>query len=48
MKRKPTREERKILIENNLDTYKWLVRKHTSTFIELINVDTGEIKTIQL
>ena len=45
---KPTREERKILAEHNLDTYKYLVRKHTSTFIEVINIDTGDIIKIDI
>lgn len=44
--RKPTYEERKILIANGYDTYVWLVTKNTPTFIELVHRDTGEVKTI--
>lgn len=44
--RKPTREERKIFNENNLDTYVWLIMKNTPTFMEVVNRDTGEVKTI--
>lgn len=45
---KPTREERKLLAEHNIDTHKYLVRKHTSTFIEIIHIETGEIIKIDI
>lgn len=44
--RKPTREERKIISNASFDTYKWLVQKHTSTELKIINKDTGEVKSI--
>lgn len=46
--RKPTREERKILTLNGYDTYIWLVVKSTSTFLELMNRETGKIAKIDL
>lgn len=45
---KPTREERKILIKNDIDTYEWLIQKHTSTEIQIIHKETGEVKVIKL
>ena len=45
---KPTREERKIIANAGLDTYSWLVQKHTSTIMTIINKTTGEIKEIEL
>ncbi len=45
---KPTYEERKILMKEGLDTYVWLVKKHTSNFIELVHKETGEIKVVKL
>lgn len=45
---KPTREERKILIKNDIDTYEWLIQKHTSTEIQIIHKETGEVKIIKL
>ena len=46
--RKPTREERKLLLNNEIDAVKWLIKKHTSAFIELIHIETGEVKIIDL
>lgn len=46
--KKPTREERKILEKNNIDTYSWLIKSHTTKEIKLIHRETGEIKTITL
>ena len=45
---KPTREERRIIANAGLDTYEWLVQKHTSTVMTIINKNTGEIKEIEL
>ena len=41
--RKPTYEERKILLRNELNTYDWLVTKSTPTFLELVNRKTSEV-----
>lgn len=46
--RKPTREERKILERNEVDTYIWLVQSHTPYELKLIHKETGEIKIITL
>lgn len=35
--KKPTYEERKLISKAGLDTYEWLVQKHTSTIIQLVN-----------
>lgn len=46
--KKPTREERKIIESNDLNTYMWLVKIHTTNELKLIHKDTGEIKVITL
>lgn len=46
--RKPTREERKIIAKANLDTYEWLVQKHTTTELQIISRKSSEIKIISL
>lgn len=46
--KKLTREERKILEKNNLDTYMWLIKSHTTYELKLIHKETGEIKSIAL
>ena len=43
---KPTREERKWLVKNDLDTYIWLVKRNTPTEIVFIHSQTCELKTI--
>lgn len=45
--KKATREQRKLISKAGLDTYVWMVQKDAPTFIQLLNKDTGEIKTIQ-
>ena len=37
--RKPTRAERDIIEKVGLDTYEWLVQKHTTDQLFLINKD---------
>ena len=44
--RKPTYEERKFIEKAGLDTYKWLVQKNVLESMQLINRETGEIRTI--
>ncbi len=44
--KKPTYEERKIIAAEGLDTYKWLVQKSTSSFMQIVNKETGEERTI--
>lgn len=46
--RKATREERKIISAAGLDTYAWLVQKHTVDFMQLINKNTGEVRRIEI
>lgn len=46
--KKPTYEERKILDEFGIDTYTWLVQKHTDWEMQLINKVTREEKTITI
>ena len=46
--RKLTREERKILTKNNLDTYVWLVQSHTPNELKIIHKETGEVKILQI
>lgn len=45
--KKPTREQRKLLQENKLDTYKWYVQKDTPNEMQLVHADTGEIKIVK-
>lgn len=45
--KKATRAQRKILVRAGLDTYVWLVQKDAPTFLQLLNKETGEVKTIQ-
>ena len=42
----PTREQRKIILKNNLDSYKWLVQKDTPDKMQIIHRDTKEVKII--
>jgi len=44
--RKPTYEERKFIEKAGLNTYEWLVQKSMLCSMQLINRETGEIKTI--
>ena len=44
--KKPSREERKILEANGLDTYTWLVQKSNIKYIQVVNKETGEIRKI--
>ena len=43
---KPTREERKFLMKNKLDTYMWLVQSNNTNTITVIHRETGEVKTL--
>ena len=45
--RKPTYAERKIISAEKLDTYGWLVLKSTSTFLEILHRETGEVNQIE-
>lgn len=45
--KKPTREQRKLLLENDFDTYDWLVVKDTPSRMVVSHRDTGEIATIE-
>lgn len=40
--KRPTREQRKILERNKLDTYKWLVQKDTTSQLHIINSESKE------
>jgi len=44
--KRPTREQRKVLTKNKLDTYKWLVQKDMKDSLQVVNVDSGEKKVI--
>lgn len=44
--RKPTYNERKILMANGYDPHQWLVTKDTPEMIELMNRENGEIVQI--
>lgn len=44
----PTREERKILVREKLDTYTWLIQSHTPTELKVIHRETGEVKTLDV
>ena len=46
--KKPTEAERKILKSHGLDTYTWLVQKHTDWEMQLINNVTREEKIITI
>lgn len=46
--KKPTYEERKILEKNDLDTYEWLVQKHSTEFLQLVNKESGEVIRVEL
>ena len=46
--KKPTYEERKILEKNDLDTYEWLVQKHSTEFLKLVNKESGEVIRVEL
>lgn len=46
--KKLTYEERKILDEFGIDTYTWLVQKHTDWEMQLINKVTREEKIITI
>lgn len=37
--KRPTRNQRFILEQNNLNTYKWLIQKDTPTMVQVVNVD---------
>lgn len=45
--RKPTREERKFIQKEGLDTYEWLIQKNTTTEMHLIHAKTKEKKIIK-
>lgn len=44
--KKPTRYQRQFLQKHGLDTRKWQVQKDTSTEIQLINIETNEVKIL--
>lgn len=44
--KKPTREQRKLLQQWNLDTYNWLVVKDTPTEMVLVHRNFDSIKRI--
>lgn len=46
--KKPTYEERKILMKKGIDTYAWLVQKHTNREMQLVNRETREVKVIEI
>lgn len=46
--KKPTEAERKILESYGLDTYKWLVQKHSNDIMQIINRETSEEKVIKI
>ena len=37
--KKPSYEERKMMVLAGLDTYEWLVQKNTSTIVQLVKRD---------
>ena len=41
--KKPTYEQRKFLQSKGLDTYKWLVQKDSTEWMQLINKETNEV-----
>ena len=45
-KKKPTYEERKLIANEGLDTYVWLVQKNCPEFMQIVNKETGEVKKI--
>lgn len=44
--KKPTYDERKFLIKNNLDTNAWLVQKSTPSFMQIIHRETKEERVL--
>ena len=44
--RKPTRAEWKIFEQSNLDSREWWVQKATTSYLQIVNKTTGEVKTI--
>lgn len=44
--RKPTRDERKVLEKNKLDTYVWLIQSNNPSYLQVVNRDTGEVKQL--
>lgn len=45
--KKATFEQRKILKQYNLDTYKWLVQKDASDFMQVVNKETREERRLE-
>lgn len=44
--KKPTYDERKYLVKNNLSTTDWLVQKSTPTFLQIIHRETKEERVL--
>lgn len=44
--KRPTRNQRLILKQNKLDTYKWLVQKDTPVLMQVVHIDTKEEKIL--
>lgn len=46
--KKPTREERKIILCNGLDSHDWLVFKHTDDRLYLVHKTEERVEIIKL
>jgi len=46
--RKVIRSEWKIFEKNGLNSREWLVQKATSTYLQIVNKETGEVKILQI
>jgi hypothetical protein len=44
--KKPTRNQRQIIEQNKLDTYKWLVQKDTADKLYVVHAETQEEKVL--
>lgn len=44
--KKPNRTQRRLLEANDLDTRLWYIQKDTSTEMQIINIQTNEVKII--
>ncbi|MCM3599364.1 hypothetical protein M3175_01370 [Robertmurraya korlensis] len=46
--KKPTRAQRKILLENGLNPLNWLIVKNQDLQMEVVHRETGRLKTLNL
>lgn len=45
--KKPTREERAILQQHKLDPHIWYVQKSYLSTLQIVNIQTNEVKVIE-